>query len=339
LDLRLSLKGTEVETHYPLWVYPARPASAATPKGVTVVQKLGAPERALLAQGRRLLLCPETRRPFSRSVAGGFATDFWCWPMFKNTPGTMGLLCNPRHPALAAFPTDFHSDRQWFHIATNSRPVILDGATHAIRPIVQVVDNLDRVHKLALVFEVKVGAGGLLVCASDLPALEDPAARQLLASLSAYTASPAFHPDVELSPEEATRLLAAAHPVNGTARASSSQSGNSPDKAIDGDESTRWCAASNTVDQWLQVDLAAPQDVHGCQLQWEFDRAGYRYVVETPADGSDWRVLSDQRDNRLQGRHELTFEAKGLRHLRARITGLPEGAWASIRELKLVNDE
>jgi hypothetical protein len=53
LDLRLSLKGTEVETHYPLWVYPARQAVAAAPEGVTVVRKLGAPERALLAQDRR----------------------------------------------------------------------------------------------------------------------------------------------------------------------------------------------------------------------------------------------------------------------------------------------
>ncbi len=339
LDLRLSLKGTEVETHYPLWVYPARPAIAAAAEGVTVVRELGAPERALLAQGRRLLLFPETRRPFSRSVAGGFATDFWCWPMFKNAPGTMGLLCDPKHPALAAFPTDFHSDWQWFHIATNSRPVILDGAARGIRPIVQVVDNLDRVHKLALVFEAKVGTGWLLVCASDLSGLEDPAARQLLASLSAYAASPAFHPDAEIAPDEATRLLAAARPVNGIARASSSQSGNSPDKAIDGDEGTRWCAATNSTDQWLQVDLAAPEDVHGCQLQWEFDREGYRYVVEGAPGESDWRVLSDQRENRFQGRHELSFEAKGLRHLRVRITGLPEGAWASIRELKLVTDE
>ena len=339
LDLLLSLEGTEVETRYPLWVYPALPAPAM-PEGVTVVRKLGASERALLAQGRRRLLFPNTACPFSRSVAGGFATDFWCWPMFKNAPGTMGLLCDPRHPALAAFPTDFHSDWQWFHIATNSRPVILDGPAHGIRPIVQVVDNLDRVCKLALVFEAKVGAGRLLVCASDLPGLNDPAARQLLASLSAYAASSAFHPEAELSPEEVTRMLAAARPAKGTARASSSQSsGNSPDKAIDGDEGTRWCAASNSVNQWLQVDLAAPQDVHGCQLQWELDRAGYRYVVEGSVDRTDWRVLSDQRENRFQGRHELAFDAKGLRHLRVRITGLPEGAWASIRELKLLANE
>ena len=106
--------------------------------------------------------------------------------MFKNRPGTMGILCDPKHPALARFPTEFHSNWQWFPIVTAARPIILDATPAGYRPIVQVIDNLDRNHKLGLVFETKVGPGKLLICACDLSKLpDDPAARQLLSSLLA----------------------------------------------------------------------------------------------------------------------------------------------------------
>ena len=78
--------------------------------------------------------------------------------MFHNKPGTMGLLCDPANPALADFPTEFHSDWQWFDIALHGQPLILDELPARYRPNVQVIDNVQRVHRLGLVFELKVGA-------------------------------------------------------------------------------------------------------------------------------------------------------------------------------------
>jgi hypothetical protein len=89
--------------------------------------------------------------------------------MFKQ-PGTMGILCDPSHPALAAFTTDPHSDWQWWHIVTRARPIILE---NSCRPIVRVIDNPHRNHKLALLFEVRVGRGRLLVC-GDLDGWKTP---------------------------------------------------------------------------------------------------------------------------------------------------------------------
>jgi hypothetical protein len=37
---------------------------------------------------------------------------FWNARLFNQT-GTLGILCDPTHPALAEFPTDDHSDWQW----------------------------------------------------------------------------------------------------------------------------------------------------------------------------------------------------------------------------------
>jgi hypothetical protein len=152
-------------------------------------------------------------------VGGAFPTDFWCWPMFAKgaiaqglepAPGTQGFLCDPRHPALAAFPTEFHSNWQWWHIVKNSRPIILDETSPEYRPIVHVIDNFARNHKLGLLFEAKVGAGRLLVCASDLPALQDhPEARQLMHSLLCHVGSDRFQPAQTIEQETLAKILKA----------------------------------------------------------------------------------------------------------------------------------
>ena len=127
-------------------------------------------------------------------------------------PGTLGLLCDPAHPALKAFPTAFHSDWQWWPVVMNSAAAILDGAPSALRPIVQVIDNFDedRNHRLGLVFECRVGGGRLLFCGADLPSLatEHPEARQLLRSLLDYAASDRFDPSVPLDGAPLSALAA-----------------------------------------------------------------------------------------------------------------------------------
>jgi hypothetical protein len=176
-----------------------------------------------LAGGGRVLLIPRTNE-LKHSVGGAFPTDFWCWPMFAKgamaqgiepAPGTQGFLCDPKHPALAKFPSEFHSNWQWWHIVKHSRPIILDETPADYRPIIHVIDNFARNHKLGLLFETKVGRGALLVCASDLPALQDhPEARQLMHSLLRYVASPAFAPQTELEAGLLRKLLPGESPTS-----------------------------------------------------------------------------------------------------------------------------
>lgn len=90
----------------------------------------------------------------------------------------------------------------------NSHPLILDDWPDAFRPIVQVIDNFERNHKLGLIVEAKVGKGSLLVCASDLIGQQDkPEARQLLHSLLSYAASAEFKPSEEISFEQLRSIL------------------------------------------------------------------------------------------------------------------------------------
>ena len=341
LTLELRLKATPFLNRYPIWVYPET-IDTSPPASVAVRRRWDEPTRRLLAEGGTVVLLPKAGS-LENCVGGGFATDFWCWPMFKNTPGTMGLLCDPSHPALAGFPSEFHSDWQWFYLATNARPVILDQTPADYRPVVQVIDNFARNHKLGLIFEARSGRGKLLVCAGDLLAMQDrPEARQLLASLLGYAASPRFQPTRELPAATLDTILAAVPPdlaLGKPASASSSQGdANAPGKANDGDLDSRWCAADNKTGHWWQVDLQQPADLTGCEITWELNRRLYRYLVEGSADGHSWTPLADRRDNQQREQvHRLRFSATGIRYVRITVTGLePERPqWASIREVRV----
>jgi len=192
-DLQLRLGQTGYHNDYPLWVYPDQ-ADTTPPPSVTIRQAWDDGTRSLLAAGRTVLLLPS---PDSvPGVAGFYTPDFWCYPMFRSicegshkpvAPGTLGLLIDARHPALAGFPTDTHGDWQWWDLVTGSRDLVLDGTPASFRPIVQVIDNFERNHKLGVLFEAGVGRGRLLVSTLDLlHKQESPVARQMLHSLLQY---------------------------------------------------------------------------------------------------------------------------------------------------------
>jgi len=122
--------------------------------------------------------------------------------------GTQGFLCDPKTPALSRFPTEFHSNWQWWHLVKNSRPIVLDQTPADYRPTLHVIDNFARNHKLGLIFETRVSKGKLLVCAIDLPNHQDrPEARQLMHSLLQYTGSKKFAPKAKLDNEVLKKLL------------------------------------------------------------------------------------------------------------------------------------
>ena len=62
---------------------------------------------------------------------------------------------------------------------------------------------------LGLIAETRVGPGRMLICAIDLPGLQEdrPEARQLLHSLLRYLESPAFAPQVELDADLLKKLF------------------------------------------------------------------------------------------------------------------------------------
>jgi hypothetical protein len=206
LVVTLRLKGTRFQNRYDLWVYPAK-VPTASPKRILVARSFSKKVQVALAGGARVLLLAKPEK-LKRSVATAFQSSFWS-PMFrkgdgicptgKETPAIQGILCDPNHPMFKDFPTESHSNWQWWQLIKNSRPMILDDAPAKYRPTLQVIDTFARNHKLGLICEAKVGKGRLLICSIDLPALQKhPEARQLLASIHRYVKSTDFKPGHEL---------------------------------------------------------------------------------------------------------------------------------------------
>jgi hypothetical protein len=121
-----------------------------------------------------------------------------------------GLLCDPKHPALAQFPTDFHANWQWWELLSPvTRAAVLNSTPAAFRPIVQIVDQPARNNKEGVIFEARIGAGKLLVCTLDISSDLNRriVARQLRHSLLTYMASASFKPSQELPIETLNSIL------------------------------------------------------------------------------------------------------------------------------------
>ena len=195
LSVTVSLAGTTFANDWDIWVYPANPAPVA-PSNVIVANEWNAETAQALADGKRVVLFA-SQMSSAKSLPGRFLPVFWSPVWFPNQkPNTMGILCNPRHPALAEFPTEAYSNWQWWDIVNNSRSLILDDAPAGFRPVIQIIDNFARNHRLSLLLEARVGSGSLLLFTASLPdmAAKCPPARQLLQSLYDYAGSDAFHP-------------------------------------------------------------------------------------------------------------------------------------------------
>jgi hypothetical protein len=208
-----SLEGTRYSNRYDLWVYP--PAGDPIDAGeVLVTGELGKQALDQLLRGGKVLLFPRIGMGDPKAVPGLFPPEFWNYGMFKGisesngkpvSPGTLSLLTDPQHPLFAHFPTDAHTNWQWFSIIKNSHSLILDALPRDYFPVVQVIDNLERNHKLGLIFEWKVGEGRLLVCMSPLDLIRDhPEAAQLYRSILNYMNSPAFKPEHQITESELT---------------------------------------------------------------------------------------------------------------------------------------
>jgi hypothetical protein len=200
------------ENDWDVWVYPPKVATEPPP-GVMIAEDLNDQAlRTLNAGGKVLLLIPPGRvkNDASAKVELGFSSIFWntAWT-HRQPPTTLGILCDPGHPALASFPTDYHSNWQWWYLISQGRAMILDSLPRDLRPTVQVIDDWVTARKLGLMFEAKMGAGKLIVCSIDLrkDQEQNPVARQMLHSFLRYMESSRFKPGVTLSVAELESLM------------------------------------------------------------------------------------------------------------------------------------
>ncbi|MFD2725172.1 sugar-binding domain-containing protein [Hyunsoonleella rubra] len=210
--LTLTVSVENFKNSWDVWVYPNQKKAIENEASVKVVSKLDAKTIGYLQNGGNVLLninkgdiAPEK----GGDIGIGFSSIFWntSWTNGQK-PHTLGILCNPKHPALAHFPTEYHSNWQWWDAMSHSNVIIFDDMPE-LNPIVRVIDDWFKNRKTALIFEAKVGKGKLLFSGIDLHTnLENRLeAQQLLYSLKTYMTSKDFNPKNELKISQLKALL------------------------------------------------------------------------------------------------------------------------------------
>jgi hypothetical protein len=127
-----------------------------------------------------------------------------------------------------------------------------------------------------------------------------------------------------------------AHAQPSAASSAELDKGNVAARANDGDQSTRWCAATAGAGQWWQVDLGKVQHIGYLAVEFEREAKYYGYEIKASTVSTTWQTIVTKATSRTprwggprHAFHEVDVDA---RFFRIEFTELRGNTWASIRE-------
>lgn len=209
--LILTVNVGDFTNSWDFFVYPDK--KLQIPASVMVSSKLDATVLEKLNSGGSVLVSLPKGSINAQSggnIAVGFSSIFWntAWTN-RQAPHTLGLLIDPRHAAFSEFPTQYHSNWQWWDAMSHADALILDSLHKDLKPLIRVIDDWVTARPLGLAVECKVGKGRLLLSTIDVLTDGDKRieARQLLQSFVKYMDSPSFKPDVAVTPGQLKNIL------------------------------------------------------------------------------------------------------------------------------------
>lgn len=201
LDLTVEQDG--VKNQYPVWIYPE--AKPVCPGKVYETKTLDEKAVQILENGGSVYLAPDSEKEhLPSSIQAQFTSDFWSVGTFAAQEGGMGQLIDEKHPIFKNFPTEFHTNWQWWPMASQ-RAVIFP---HPVKAIVTEMDSYAYMRPMAQLAEFRCGGGKLLFSSMGLQNLQQyPESRALLHAIYQYMDSEAFAPEEEISVEEMSELV------------------------------------------------------------------------------------------------------------------------------------
>lgn len=183
---QLELSGPGYANRYELAVVAARQAAP-----LAIVDALDVEILARIAGGETLVLAPppEAIKP---NAALGHTVVFWNTLWTDNQPPhTLGLINDLDHALFERFPALPHTSWHQWELTHGRRAFEVSGLP--ARHLIRVIDDWNSNRDLALLAEIGIGAGRLLLCAVDIDSDLDQrlVAAQLRAALADYAAGPA----------------------------------------------------------------------------------------------------------------------------------------------------
>jgi hypothetical protein len=343
------------ENDWDVWVYPPLKDEAASPE-VLVTSALDETAQKKLHDGGKVLLtipAKEARNYDTAAVQLGFSSIFWntAWTG-RQAPTTLGIFCDPRHPALAEFPTEYHSNWQWWYLIHRAGALRLDLLPSRLNPIVRIIDDWFTARPLGLIIEGNVRAGKIIICAIDLThAPSDPVSHQLRKSLLHYMTSKKFRPSTHLSLDQIQSLFAQPNEAKlrgvRSIHSDSEQPGYSAEQATDGDLTTLWHTSWNddqaAFPHELVIEFDSPRHLTGFSAlpRQDGNHNGWikDFAIYASNDGKNWgEPLTKGTFTDGPKLKTVTFPAQiNARWLKfVALSGYAKGPWASLAEFNVL---
>jgi hypothetical protein len=132
-------------------------------------------------------------------------------------PHTTGILVENTHSIFDLFPTDYHSDLQWWELVNKAQVMQFTDFPADFQPLVQSIDTWFLSRKIGMLFEANVLGGKLIMTTMDITSNLNQrlAAHQMRASILHYMNSDQFKPAFTIEPQLISDLFTkVAPPVN-----------------------------------------------------------------------------------------------------------------------------
>lgn len=155
LCVRLTLEDGTVN-RYPLWVFPrydieiTREGMRMGDRRIAFVDSIAAAKASAVPA----IVIPDAQG----KLPAAYASDFWCYPMFraisesmgKPVPvGTLGLCADTAHPWVSHFTQEAYTTPAWYSLLRVAHCEAADISA----PAVQMIDNTERCQRLCLLWE------------------------------------------------------------------------------------------------------------------------------------------------------------------------------------------
>ncbi len=197
------------KNHWDFWVYPKSTLNPIVEKDLYITSTLDEHARKVLQEGGKVLITAAGKVTYGDGIVQQFIPVFWNTSWFKmRPPHTTGLYIENHHPLFRNFPTDYHSDLQWWDLVNRKQVMMFSEFPEDFQPIVQSIDTWFLSRKIGMLFEANVGNGRLMMTTMPMEADEKyPVVAQMRKAIVDYMSSDEFRPQHTIAMERIEELF------------------------------------------------------------------------------------------------------------------------------------
>lgn len=304
LTLQANVMNSDIQNDWSFWVYPAE-HTVPEDKKIPIATEWNEKIEKEVAEGKTVILQLD-KKQIRGNLPPSFLPIYWTQFDKMGNSQTLGILCNPKHPLFKYFPTESHTNWQWFDLLNSAYPLIFDefGMDNCwskdFIPSIQLIDGWKTNRKLGVLAEATLGKGRIVITSMNLTDSLDTrlAARQFRYSLNAYMNSKDFNPSTQVTSAQIQALLSKQSDKNPQNTMSVSFDNISSKDAfvnmIDGDKSTKWTGKFVNGKKTASIifKLQKTEGVGGlvCTLNFASKLRDIPYKLYLSQDGKEWGI-------------------------------------------------